>query len=91
MMKNPNQAIYEPADFVNHAVQDIWIEGYLETLERWRIQLSAEGIVLSHLRDAWSAYGKFRQTGNTDSRRSAWRAIDATAAALRRVRQFHTP
>jgi hypothetical protein len=82
-MKNPNQSICEPGRLVNHPVQDVWIEGYLEALERWRIQANSQGIVLVQLRRAWRAYGKYRTSADRSFRRSAWDAIQATAAALR--------
>jgi hypothetical protein len=67
---------------VNRTVRDVWIEGYLEALERWRIQARAQGVVLAHLRGAWRAYGQYRASGDRSLRWRAWRAIQAAAERL---------
>ena len=82
-MKNlPPQQIYKSANCVNRTIQDPWIEGYLESLERWRIQTNAQGVVLAHLRRAWGAYGQYRASEGLSFRRSTWGAIQAAAERL---------
>jgi hypothetical protein len=59
-MKNLTpQQIRRSIDYVNRT-QDVWIERYFKFLERCRIEASAQGVVLVHLRDAWRFYGQYR-------------------------------
>ena len=62
---------------------DQHIENYLKWLENWRRNAGAGNAVITSIQAAWRYYGTYRQTGNTDSRRLAWAAIQAAAAALR--------
>jgi hypothetical protein len=81
-MKNLTpQQIRRSIDYVNRT-QDVWIERYFKFLERCRIEASAQGVVLVHLRDAWRFYGQYRAGADPSLRWSAWSAIQKAAAAL---------
>jgi hypothetical protein len=83
LMKHLLPRILQSTDLVNRTVQDPWIEGYLESLEWWRIQANAQGVALAYLRDAWGEYGKYCTRRDPFFRHSTWLAIQAAAAALR--------
>lgn len=67
--------------------QDHWIESYLETLERWRIERRAGEIVRRYLCKAWAAYGLFRISGDPHDRWLAWQAIQSAASSLQKLKE----
>jgi hypothetical protein len=81
-MKHLPPRILQPADLVNRTVQDRWILAYLEALERWILEASAQGVVLAHLCEAWGEYLKYSTSSDPFFRRSAWNAIQTAAARL---------
>lgn len=74
-MKNlPPPQLCRSLNSVNRT-QDVWIEAYLEALERWRCPLA-------QLRPVRNAYGKYRASGEAFFRWLAWDAVQKAAATL---------